>query len=153
MPVENVNSWRNGVHRFHQLQGPNDTEYRTSPSDSDVVPTDRQQLLSFYMHAESTAVSTANGRIRVSINIGPEARIGPQLPVNMTERRVILTLTETGRVERYRLEYDGRLTNDSSTAVRGVRVTRFTRLGETSPKQPDWVATARNRSTVKPEVG
>ena len=153
MPVENVNSWRNGVRRIYQLQGPNDTEYRMFPSDSDVVPTNRQPLLSFYMHAESTTVSTANGRIRVSMTIGPEARIGSQLPVDMTERTVILTLTETGRVERYRLEYAGRLINDSSTAVRGVRVTRFTRLGETSPKQPDWVATARNMSTVKPEVG
>lgn len=156
-PVENVNinsvsTWHNRKHEFYQLQRPNGTEYRIYATDSGVDPTGRQQLLSYYRHAESTTVSTANGRIRLSMSIGPEIRMGSQLAVNVTERTVILTLTETGRVERYRYEYIGRLSNDPNTAVKGVRVARFTGVGETSPERPDWVTTARNTTTGRISV-
>ncbi|WP_049899832.1 DUF7537 family lipoprotein [Halococcus agarilyticus] len=152
-PVTDVDSWFNGSHGLYRLQGQNGTEYFVFPITGASGPVGRQQLISYYTLTESTAVSTANGRIRLEMNVRPETNrpISP-LRVNVTERTVALTLTETGRVERYRVEYTGRLRSDPNTTVEGVRVVRFRGLDETTVERPDWIATARNATAARGET-
>lgn len=154
-PAKHLSSWYNGTYWFYRIQRPNETEYRALPHTGGVVePTGRQQLLSYYVQAESTTVSTANGRIRLRANLEPGNKTSPSMPaVNVTEQTVVLTLTETGRVERYRVEYSGRLVSDPDTTVEGVQTVRFTGLGETTLERPDWIATARNATTASARAG
>lgn len=152
IPVEHLDNWFNGTYGFYRLQGPNGTEYRALPSigTGTTTLTGRDELLSYYLQAEATDVSTANGRILLRASVRPENKTGSaSIPaVNVTERTVALTLTESGRVERYRTEYRGRLVNDPETTVAGVRVVRFTTVGETTVERPGWVPIARNASAT-----
>ena len=144
-PVERVESWFNGTLWIQRRQRTNETKYRMLPPLGAADLTARQQLVSYYVEGESTAVTTTNGRIRLRANLRPRIANSPTTPaVNVTERTVVLTLTETGRVERYRAEYTGRLVNDLDTTVEGTRIVRFTGLGETNVERPDWIAAARN---------
>ena len=153
--VEHLGIWFNGTHGFYQFQGPNETAYRVLLGIGGVEdPTSRPLLLSYYVQAESTTVSTENGRIQLRANLEPENKRSPFMPtVNVTEQTVVLTLTETGRVERYRVEYIGRLVNGSDMVVEGVRVGRFTRLGETQLERSDWIPTARNATNAREQTG
>lgn len=148
-PVKQIIGWFNGTYIFYQLQGPNGTEYLTLPFNR-VDLTYRQQLRSYYLQAESTRVSAANGQVQLRVTMTPENKHHILMPaVNVTEQTVVLTLTKTGRVERYRVEYTGHLVNAPDTVVDGVTVVQFTALGETTVDRPEWVATARNASATR----
>jgi hypothetical protein len=147
-PIEHTNSWFNGSHVFFQLQGPNGTEYRVFPGG--INPTDRQRLFSYYLQAEATTVSLVNGTIRLHATIVSEHEQSAWQPrVNITERTITVTMTETGRVTQYRVEYTGRLAKAPATVVKGRRTVQFTALGETTVERPEWIATARNASVPK----
>lgn len=150
-PVDRVDSWFDGSRLLYRLRGPNGTEYAAfnlNDSTVDVVdPTEWKALRSYYLHAESSTVSAANGSIELRMNVTREdsnAASGPA--VDVTERTVTVTMTESGLVERYRVEYAGQLADDPDTSVEGVRVVEFAALGETSVERPDWLPAARNAS-------
>lgn len=153
MPVKRMDFWYNGTHVLNRRRGPNGTEYAIFPTVRAPYPTGRQTLLSYYLRETSTTVSTDNGSITLHLTVRPENRLSASTPrVNVTEQTVTVTLTESGRVERYRTEYAGRLANDSDTSVEGERVVRFTALGETTVERPEWVASARNASSLRSGV-
>lgn len=147
-PVDRVDSWSNESHLHYRLSGPNGTEYTVSNVSGgrvDVVdPTGRRTLQSYYLHAESSTVAAVDGSIELRLTLSPDVNASATPPVDVTERTATVTMTESGRVERYRVEYTGRLRNAPDTTVEGVRVVEFGALGETAVERPAWIPAARN---------
>ena len=143
--------WYNGSFLFQKTQKATQTTYNHyRPSNYAYLdPTDKQHLLSYYLSANRTKVTIKDGLIEVRGALPPETSNSVVEPaINMTKRTITVKLTKSGRVEQYRVRYVGRLVNDPSTTINGIRVVRFSAHNKTTLERPDWVATTRNANST-----
>jgi hypothetical protein len=146
--VTHFDQWYNGNRSVYRGDGPDGTAYASTP------PRDRRTWVSttalerYYYAAESTTVSSENGRIEVQLNGVTGNWSTARVPVTVTDGTVTVTMTDDGRVTQYRTEFTGALRRAPNTTVEGEEVVEYTAVGETSVDRPDWVDSARSATTT-----
>ncbi|MFC5973278.1 hypothetical protein ACFPYI_18260 [Halomarina salina] len=147
--VLTIESWATGEQFYEERTGENGTTYFGGQQWLGGTVSPAATLRPYYTNAESASTVSEDGRIRLRIDATPGDLYVAGWPVDVTEARVNVTMTDEGRLVDYRIEHDGTLA-DTDTAVRGVYTARFTDIGETSVEPPEWLDEARN-GTARPE--
>jgi hypothetical protein len=146
--VEQVTQWYNGSATLLRITAPNETRY-TVFDESTVASLRLSDVLEgYYVNPDSVAVTSNASSIEIRLTSTSGDEMPPRTPVNVTNRTVTVTMTESGLVEQYRVEYTGTLVNDPETTVEGVQAVRVTAVGETTVERPDWVSSARNTTAT-----
>ncbi|MFD1515433.1 DUF7537 family lipoprotein [Halomarina rubra] len=153
-PFSALDRWQNTTHVTQRVVGPDGQEYSVyecSPSQQCgfVGSPNFQRLLALYQRAESSSVTSSGGDIELRFSAPRNQSVGYSGAgaVDVTSQTVTVTLTESGRLDEYRVEFSGRLVG-SGTTVDGVAVVQVADVGATDVERPDWVSTARNASTA-----
>ncbi|MFD1515230.1 hypothetical protein [Halomarina rubra] len=137
-PVTRVEGWYDGQRHYYRGVGPNGTAV------VDVVrlgtPGQRAELAlePFYLGAETVSVTPAGSDLELRLR-GPAGNltVGGER-VEVTQATVTVRLTNEGRVEHYRIEFEGRLADAPETRVEGVETVRYSAVGSTTVERPDW---------------
>ncbi|MWG36845.1 hypothetical protein [Halomarina oriensis] len=148
-PTTAVDAWSNGTATYYRIGGPTDPQYEAylwAGSDR----TGQQLLLLFYRNVTDVTVGTDDGSVHLSANLSGTFEAGQYPGVNITDGTVTARLSESGRVERYSVDYTGRLVQSPEITVEGHYSREFSAVGETTVDPPAWVPTARNESTPAP---
>jgi len=143
-----ITQWLNESSRTYRITTPNETEYGVIREIRYVSPSLGDQLERYYTKSDGVTVSTSEGSIKLQFTTSSGEEIATGTPVNVTSGSVTVRMTESGRIEKYRVEYAGTLVNEPATTVKGTRTVRVTGVDATTVEQPNWVSSARDATNT-----
>jgi hypothetical protein len=139
-----VTQWYNGSAALLRITTAEGTEYGVIPETGVGVPSFSDQLESYYSAADNATVTSDDGSIQLQFTTTAGEEVAGQLPVEVTNRTVTVTMTDAGQIEQYRVEYTGTPVANPETTVEGVRTVEVMEVGTTAPEAPDWLQDARD---------
>jgi hypothetical protein len=143
-----ITQWINESAMTYRIATPSETEYGVFREIHYVSPHLGNQVERYYMKSDTVTVTSSGDNITLRFTTAPGEDIATGTLVNVTNRRVTVTMTESGRIEQYRVEYTGRLVNEPETMVDGIRTVRVTGVNATTVERPDWVSNAWNATNT-----
>ncbi|MWG35287.1 DUF7537 family lipoprotein [Halomarina oriensis] len=141
--VRDVERWFTGSDYFFRGEGPDGPVYVSPPAAGTPEGIPSSTLQQYYTETELTNLSTDDGMLVLRLHGLSGQQYAGSVPITVTEGTVTVTMSADGRVEGYRVEYTGHLSNSPEQSVEGTRTAQFGAFGTTTVEPPEWLGDAR----------